>query len=98
MKPFRAAGSTAQLVTLSNNASAGFVKSLGGSGRGVIVTQVFPYERPIAYPMVKEAQELAKARESTEMSPVMLEGFAAAKALVERDGAGRHAQAGHWRP
>lgn len=83
VKAFRAAGSTAQIVTLSNNASGGFVKSLGEHARGVIVTQVFPYERSIAYPMVKEAQELAKTRGNTDLSPAMLEGFAAAKVLVE---------------
>ncbi|WP_431094878.1 ABC transporter substrate-binding protein [Polaromonas aquatica] len=83
VKAFRAAGSTAQIVTLSNNASGGFVKSLGDNARGVIVTQVFPYERSIAYPMVKEAQELAKAKGLSEVSPAMLEGFAAAKVLVE---------------
>ena len=60
VKAFRTAGSAAQIVTLSNNASAGFVKSLGTDARGVIVTQVFPYERSIAYPMVKEALELMK--------------------------------------
>ena len=83
VKAFRAAGSTAQIVTLSNNASGGFVKSLGDNARGVIVTQVFPYERSIAYPLVKEAQELAKAKGQNEVSPAMLEGFAAAKVLVE---------------
>lgn len=83
VKAFRAAGSAAQIVTLSNNASDGFVKSLGENGRGVIVTQVFPYEHSIAYPMVKEAQDLAKAKGLAEISPAMLEGFAAAKVLVE---------------
>ncbi|MBC7610811.1 MAG: ABC transporter substrate-binding protein [Polaromonas sp.] len=83
VKAFRAAGSAAQIVTLSNNASSGFVKSLGDQGRGVIVTQVFPYERSIAYPLVKEAQEMAKAKGLSEVSPAMLEGFAAAKVLVE---------------
>jgi branched-chain amino acid transport system substrate-binding protein len=82
IKAFRAAGSTAQVVTLSNNASSGFVKSLGGEARGVIVTQVFPYERSISFPMVKEAQELARAK-GAEVSPAMLEGYAAAKVLVE---------------
>ncbi len=83
IKAFRAAGSGAQIVTLSNNASGGFVKSLGDNARGVIVTQVFPYERSIAYPMVKEAQDLAKAKGQNDVSPAMLEGFAAAKVLVE---------------
>lgn len=83
VKAFRAAGSAAQIVTLSNNASSGFVKSLGENARGVIVTQVFPYERSIAFPLVKEALELAKAKGSVELTPAMLEGFAAAKVLVE---------------
>jgi branched-chain amino acid transport system substrate-binding protein len=79
----RAAGSAAQIVTLSNNASSGFTKSLGANARGVIVTQVFPYERSITYSLVKEAQELVKAKGQSELSPAMLEGFAAAKVLVE---------------
>lgn len=83
MKAFRAAGSAAQIVTLSNNASSGFIKSLGDNARGVIVTQVFPYERSIAYSLVKEAQELSKAKGAGDISPAMLEGFAAAKVLVE---------------
>ena len=83
VKALRAAGSTAQIVTLSNNASSGFTKSLGENARGVIVTQVFPSERSIAYPLVREAQELVKAKGLTELSPAMLEGFAAAKVLVE---------------
>lgn len=83
VKAFKTAGSTAQIVTLSNNASSGFVKSLGENARGVIVTQVFPYERSIAFPMVREAQDLAKLKGMNEVSPAMLEGFAAAKVLVE---------------
>ena len=79
----RSAGSTAQIVTLSNNASSGFIKSLGANARGVIVTQVFPNERGATYPLVKEAQELSKAKGAGEVSPAMLEGFAAAKVLVE---------------
>ena len=83
IKALRAAGSGAQVVTLSNNASGGFVKSLGSNARGVIVTQVFPYERSIAFPIVKEAQELARAQGMADVSPAMLEGFAGAKVLVE---------------
>lgn len=79
----RGAGSAAQIVTLSNNASGGFIKSLGANARGVIVTQVYPNERAVTYGMVKEAQALAKAKGVAEISPAMLEGFAAAKVLVE---------------
>jgi ABC-type branched-subunit amino acid transport system substrate-binding protein len=83
VKALRAAGSGAQVVTLSNNASGGFVKSLGDLARGVIVTQVFPYERSIGFPIVKEAQDLARAKGAADISPATLEGFAAAKVLVE---------------
>ncbi len=79
----RAAGVQAQVLTLSNNASAGFIKLLGPHARGVIVTQVFPNERAVAYGMVKEAVDLARAKGQAGVSPAMLEGFAAAKVLVE---------------
>ncbi len=79
----RATGSRAQVLTLSNNASSGFIKSLGANAHGVIVTQVFPNERSIGYPIVKEALTLARAQGIKSVSPAMLEGFAAAKVLVE---------------
>ena len=83
VKAIRDAGSKAQVLTLSNNASAGFIQDLGDSARGVIVTQVFPAERSDVYPMVKEIRQLVKAQDGIEVSPPMLEGFAAAKVLVE---------------
>lgn len=83
VKALRSAGSAAQIVTLSNNASAGFVKQMGEYARGLIVTQVMPYERSIAYPMVREALDLARAKGQNGVSPAMLEGFAGAKVLVE---------------
>ncbi len=83
VKALRAAGSSAQVVTLSNNASEGFIKLLGDHARGVIVTQVFPNERAVTYKLIKEAQDLAKAKGLAGVSPAMMEGFAAAKVLVE---------------
>jgi len=83
LKAIRATGSRAQLVTLSNNASGGFVKALGENARGTIITQVFPNERSITSPLVKEILALAKARNVTDISPATLEGFAAAKVLIE---------------
>jgi branched-chain amino acid transport system substrate-binding protein len=83
LKTFRDSGSQAQLVTLSNNASSGFIKSMGAMGSGQIVMQVFPSERSIASPMVKQALDMAKAQNVAQLSPAMLEGFAAAKVLVE---------------
>ncbi|MEZ5644769.1 MAG: ABC transporter substrate-binding protein [Burkholderiaceae bacterium] len=83
VKAIRAAGSRAQVVTLSNNASTGFIRLLGEHARGVIVTQVFPNERRVTYPLIKEARDLATAKGMDGVSPAMMEGFAAAKVLVE---------------
>lgn len=79
----RKAGSRAQIVTLSNNASTGFIKQLGENARGTIVTQVFPYERSLAAPIVNEARDMARARGGIEITPATIEGFAGAKVLVE---------------
>lgn len=79
----RAAGSTAHVATLSNNASADFVKALGENARGVVVTQLFPYERSTSNPLVREALGLSKAAGRSELTPAQLEGFAAAKLVVE---------------
>jgi len=83
VKALRAAGSAAQIITLSNNAASGFIKELGSASTGVIVTQVLPYERAFGHPLVKEAMALAQARGQTELSPALLEGFVATKVLVE---------------
>jgi len=80
VQALRRAGSKAQVITLSNNASNGFIKSLGKDGNGVVVMQVFPNERSRATPLVLEAMQLAGDKP---LSPVMLEGVAAAKVLVE---------------
>ncbi len=79
----RGAGSGAQVITLSNNASGSFANTLGVNARGVIVTQVFPGERNSGHPFVSEALTLATAKGIKELTPSMLEGFAAAKVLVE---------------
>lgn len=82
MRALRAAGSRAQLLTLSNNASGGFIKALGDASHGVVVSQVFPYERSASSPLIREAQKLAQAK-NLSLSPAMVEGFVSAKVLVE---------------
>jgi ABC-type branched-subunit amino acid transport system substrate-binding protein len=82
-KALRAAGSRAQVITLSNNASEGFIKLLGEHARGVVVTQVFPSERSIASPLIKEAIELARSQGLAGITPAMMEGYAGAKVLTE---------------
>jgi branched-chain amino acid transport system substrate-binding protein len=81
IKALKQAGSKSQFVTLSNNASGGFIKSLGDHARGVIVTQVLP--QSLSYLLVKEASDLARAQNIKDVSPAMLEGYSAAKVLVE---------------
>jgi branched-chain amino acid transport system substrate-binding protein len=82
MKALRATGSTAQMLTMSNNASAGFIKLLGPLAHGVMISQVFPSERLLGLQMVRQAHDLAQAK-GVETTPATLEGFAAAKVLVE---------------
>lgn len=78
----RAAGSTAKIATLSNNASTAFVKMLGTNARGVIVSQVFPDEKDHMNGFVREAQ-IAAHKEKVTLMPGMMEGFAAAKVAVQ---------------
>lgn len=82
IKALRAAGVSGQIITLSNNASGGFVKALGEHSRGVVVTQVFPSERAVTYPLVREATALAREAK-IDLTPAMVEGFTNAKVLVE---------------
>ena len=82
IKDLRGAEPGVQVVTLSNNASAGFIGALGEAGAGVMVTQVFPFERDGSYRMVREAAVLAQEKK-LRLSPSMLEGYVAAKVLLE---------------
>jgi len=82
VKALRKEGSSMQVITVSNNASVGFTQQLGDAVRGVIVTQVFPNERSMSYPLNREAAALAKKADA-QLSPSVMEGFAAAKVLVE---------------
>jgi ABC-type branched-subunit amino acid transport system substrate-binding protein len=78
----RAAGSTTQIATVSNNASTGFIKLLDKYSAGVIVSQVFPNERNGSTAMVREARSIASAKQVT-LTPAMMEGYAAAKVAVK---------------
>lgn len=82
VKALRAAGSRATIATLSPNASAGFIKSMGENAQGMIISQVFPSARSLKVAMAAEASRLATARKLPELTPQMLEGYAAAKVLV----------------
>jgi branched-chain amino acid transport system substrate-binding protein len=85
IRGLRAGGNSGFVLTLSNNASQGFITKLGPAGKSVIVGQVFPGERNQAIPLVKEATQLLRGspkHKDLEVSPAMLEGVAAAKVLV----------------
>ena len=67
----------APVATVSNNASTGFIKSLGENANGVMVSQVFPDERMAEVPLTREASR------GLQLTPAMMEGYAAAKVTVE---------------
>jgi ABC-type branched-subunit amino acid transport system substrate-binding protein len=79
----RAAKHGMQLITLSNNSSASFVKSLGNHARGVIVTQVFPNPSMATSGIALQMKKLSKESTPIALSHQAMEGFAAAKVLVE---------------
>lgn len=81
IRAIKASGQKMQFATLSNNASDGFMQLLGADAPGVVVSQVLP--NSLNYLLVREATQLARARNIAELSPAMLEGFASAKVLVE---------------
>jgi ABC-type branched-subunit amino acid transport system substrate-binding protein len=79
----RAARSGMQLITLSNNSSSSFVKSLGDNARGVIVTQVFPNPSMATTGLALQMKKMSKESTPIALSHQAMEGFASAKILVE---------------
>jgi len=82
IKAFRDAGSHIQLMTLSNNSSASFVKELGPASAGVILSQVMPAPDLLSSSLGQEFKVAAKASGVT-ISYAAMEGFVNAKVLVE---------------
>jgi len=72
-----------QVVTLSNLSSQSFLNDLGDAARGTIVMQVFPDPRLETTHIAVELHRLAATQSNFAMSHMALEGFAAAKVLVE---------------
>ena len=83
VKAMHTKGLYAPVVALSNNSSQSFVKDLGDLGPGAIVMQVFPDPRKISSVLGREMQQLAADKKDFQISHTALEGFAAAKVLVE---------------
>jgi ABC-type branched-subunit amino acid transport system substrate-binding protein len=71
------------IVTLSNLSSQSFLKDLGDYKHGVIVMQVFPNPQMQLTKISTEMHRLALERPGFVSSHMALEGFAAAKVLVE---------------
>lgn len=76
-------GTQAQLFALSIIASDALYKAIGEKARGVIVTQIVPFPWDRNVPVVREYQDLLKSKGVKDFSPAGIEGYIAAKALVE---------------
>ena len=64
-------------------ASDALYKALGDRARGIVVTQVVPFPWDRNVPIVREYQDVVRAKGVTDYSPAGMEGFVVAKALVE---------------
>jgi ABC-type branched-subunit amino acid transport system substrate-binding protein len=76
--------SDAQIFTISFVGSQALAKQLGKNGHGVGISQVVPFPWDARMPLVKEYQNvITKNRSNTQYGFSSLEGFLAAKVLVE---------------
>ena len=84
VRKVRASGvSAVPIVTLSNLSSQSFLRDLGDVKHGVIVMQVFPDPTKDFTRIAVEMKRLAAAKPDFVVSHMAMEGFAAAKVLVE---------------
>lgn len=83
VRKIRAAGSQTLVIALSNVSTQSLVQDLGQYARGVMVTQVFPSPTVAKTGIAREFRKLAKGNADVALSYAAMEGFAAAKVLVE---------------
>lgn len=83
VREMKKAGSTTQFHNVSFVGSRPLAKELGEEGIGVAVSQVVPSPWSASAPIVKEYQRLMSASGAKEYSFTSLEGFIAARILVE---------------
>src|SRR6266516_1472573 len=83
VKQMKKTGQSPLFITLSNNRSNAFIKNLGEDGPGVGVSQVSPYPFSATIPIVKEFQDAISRNKDVAASYASMEGFIAAKVLVE---------------
>jgi branched-chain amino acid transport system substrate-binding protein len=83
VRQMRKAGSISQFFTVSFVGSKALAEALGDEGRGVMISQVVPFPWSPLTPIVKEYMDLAKRSGKVDVNFSSLEGFIAAKVLVE---------------
>jgi ABC-type branched-subunit amino acid transport system substrate-binding protein len=83
VKQMKAAGKSPMFLTLSNNSSNAFIKNLGTDGFGLAVSQVSPYPFSGSEIVTREYLGLLKEKKDLAPSYSSMEGFIAAKVLVE---------------
>ena len=84
IREMKKAGSNPQFINVSFVGSRALANELGDAGRGVGITQVVPFPWNVGVPVVREYQRVFSAfTGKTEYSFTSLEGFIAAKVLVE---------------
>lgn len=83
IREMKKAGSAATFYNVSFVGSKALADALGQDGVGVAISQVVPFPWGRAVPVVKEYQHLSKKAGHTDYNFSAMEGFLAAKVLVE---------------
>lgn len=83
VKRAKKAGSPAQFYTISHASGKPLARALGGDGAGLGITKVVPSPWNPGIPVVREYQKAMGQASSTDYSFTSLEGFIAAKVMVE---------------
>jgi len=83
VRQMKKAGSAAQFHNVSFVGSKALSNALGKEGYGVVISQVVPFPWNPGVPVVKEYQRILKAAGITEYNFGSLEGYLAAKVMVE---------------
>jgi ABC-type branched-subunit amino acid transport system substrate-binding protein len=83
VRQMKASGSISQYFNVSFVGSKALAEALGKDGHGVMISQVVPFPWSPLTPIVKEYLDLAKRAGNVDVNFSSLEGFIAAKVLVE---------------
>lgn len=78
----RDAGSTIQIMAVSNNSSQSFIDSLGKHATGIMVSQIVPAPHLLSSQLGQEFRQVTKEHHVME-SYAAMEGFVSAKVMVE---------------